>query len=88
MNGIRLCRMSTRLSVLGVLGVTVVFAGCGQPPQVATEQQAAADDLGVAVEITNSIGMKLKLIPAGEFVMGSPESDDTASFGVIRITSV
>ncbi len=26
-------------------------------------------------EITNSIGMKLKLIPAGEFMMGSPESE-------------
>src|SRR5688500_11524285 len=25
--------------------------------------------------ITNSIGMKLKLIPAGEFIMGSPESE-------------
>ena len=25
--------------------------------------------------ITNSIGMKLKLIPAGEFLMGSPESE-------------
>jgi formylglycine-generating enzyme required for sulfatase activity len=27
---------------------------------------------------TNSIGMKLKLIPAGEFLMGSPESDKDA----------
>jgi formylglycine-generating enzyme required for sulfatase activity len=26
-------------------------------------------------EITNSIGMKFKLIPAGEFMMGSPEDD-------------
>ena len=26
-------------------------------------------------EITNSIGMKLKLIPAGEFMMGSPEDE-------------
>ena len=30
-------------------------------------------------EIVNSIGMKLKLIPAGEFEMGSPESDSAAS---------
>jgi formylglycine-generating enzyme required for sulfatase activity len=30
-------------------------------------------------EWTNSIGMKLKLIPAGEFLMGSPESDPQAS---------
>jgi formylglycine-generating enzyme required for sulfatase activity len=31
-----------------------------------------------AKEITNSIGMKLVLIPAGEFLMGSPDSDGTA----------
>jgi len=29
-------------------------------------------------EITNSIGMKLVLIPAGEFLMGSPDSDKEA----------
>ncbi len=29
--------------------------------------------------ITNSIGMKLVLIPAGEFLMGSPDSDSAAS---------
>ncbi|HUT95606.1 MAG TPA: formylglycine-generating enzyme family protein [Thermoguttaceae bacterium] len=30
-------------------------------------------------EITNSIGMKLVLIPAGEFMMGSPDSDAQAT---------
>jgi formylglycine-generating enzyme required for sulfatase activity len=30
--------------------------------------------------ITNSIGMKLVLIPAGEFLMGSPDSDKDAYF--------
>jgi formylglycine-generating enzyme required for sulfatase activity len=29
-------------------------------------------------EIVNSIGMKLKLVPAGEFLMGSPDSDPDA----------
>lgn len=38
-------------------------------------QAAWAKHLDVPVEITNSIGMKLKLIPAGEFLMGSPEDD-------------
>ncbi len=39
----------------------------------AKEHQAAwAKHLGVPVEITNSIGMKLVLIPPGEFEMGSP----------------
>ena len=39
-------------------------------------QQAWANKhLKVDVEITNSIGMKLRLIPPGEFMMGSPESE-------------
>jgi len=58
--------------------------GCGEKKaakeavaaQVA--QKECSQRLGLPVEITNSIGMKLKLIPAGEFMMGSPESDDTA----------
>ncbi len=42
-------------------------------------------------EITNSIGMKLTLIPAGEFMMGSPEdeadrSDDEGPQHKVRIT--
>ena len=36
-------------------------------------QTAWAKYLGVPVEITNSIGMKLVLIPPGEFEMGSPK---------------
>ena len=38
------------------------------------EQKAAAAQWGRPVTETNSIGMKLTLIPAGEFLMGSPES--------------
>ena len=41
------------------------------------ESQGASRGLGqylaVPVEVTNSIGMKLALIPPGEFMMGSPE---------------
>jgi formylglycine-generating enzyme required for sulfatase activity len=37
-----------------------------------------ADFIESPVEITNSIGMKFSLIPAGEFLMGSPESDSIA----------
>ena len=41
---------------------------------VASEaQKKCGQRLGQPVEITNSIGMKLKLIPAGEFMMGSQE---------------
>jgi len=40
----------------------------------AKEHQAAwAKHLGVPAEMTNSIGMKLVLIPPGEFTMGSPK---------------
>ena len=35
-----------------------------------------AEIAGLTAEITNSIGMKLKLIPAGEFLMGSPEDEE------------
>ena len=38
-------------------------------------QKAWADHLGVPVQITNRLGMKLNLIPPGEFLMGSPESE-------------
>jgi formylglycine-generating enzyme required for sulfatase activity/serine/threonine protein kinase len=56
-------------------------AGPAPPPAVAPfdekkakEHQAAwAKHLGVPVEMTNSIGMKLVLMPPGEFQMGSPK---------------
>jgi len=44
--------------------------------QAKQHQQAWAKYLGVPGETSNSIGMKLKLIPAGEFMMGPSESDD------------
>jgi formylglycine-generating enzyme required for sulfatase activity len=42
-------------------------------------QKECSERLGSAVDITNSIGMKLKLIPAGESKMGSPASDKADS---------
>ena len=46
---------------------------------VATAQESK--EAGGKKQITNSIGMKLVLIPAGEFMMGSGESaEDTAAF--------
>jgi formylglycine-generating enzyme required for sulfatase activity len=44
--------------------------------QAKARQQQAAKNLAVAKEIRNSLGMKLNLIPAGRFIMGS--SDDEA----------
>ncbi|MGM0490864.1 MAG: formylglycine-generating enzyme family protein [Planctomycetota bacterium] len=76
--------------VWGVVLVTVsVACGCKDPAstggksttrlksqreKAAQQQQAAAEKLGMPVMITNSIGMKLALIPSGEFMMGSSES--------------
>jgi formylglycine-generating enzyme required for sulfatase activity len=60
--------MSARLSVLGMLELTVLFAACGQ--------RGLAGEPSTTVKITNTIGMKLVLIPAGEFMMGSPESEE------------
>ena len=41
-------------------------------------QQRWADHLGTAVRLKNSVGMALVLIPPGEFLMGSPDSDKDA----------
>jgi eukaryotic-like serine/threonine-protein kinase len=43
--------------------------------QAKAHQEAWAKHLGVEVEDTNSIGMKLRLIPPGQFLMGSPDDE-------------
>ena len=48
------------------------------PQEVPMPPVAPADKTPPPAEVTNSIGMKLKLIPAGQFVMGSPDSDKDA----------
>jgi len=47
--------------------------------QAKAHQEAWADHLELDVEMTNSIGMRLVLIPPGEYMMGSPESEDYRS---------
>ena len=44
-------------------------------------QDSWAKHLNVPVETTNSVGMKLVLIPPGDFQMGSPNSDKDAEDG-------
>lgn len=61
------------------------------PTQLLHEQQITAETLKRSVMDTNSIGMKLVLIPAGEFLMGSPtsevgRSDDERPQHLVRIT--
>jgi len=77
------------LQRIWLLPVSLLLCGMigygGEPvvemPKSAIEEAVAAQKecsqrLGFPAEITNSIGMKLKLIPAGEFMMGSHESPD------------
>ena len=58
--------------------------------QAEQHQQAWADYLKTNITIKNSISMKLRLIPPGEFMMGSPESeagrDDDETQDQVRIT--
>jgi formylglycine-generating enzyme required for sulfatase activity len=56
----------------------VALAGLGSLTLAAAQESKEA---GGKKQITNSIGMKLVLIPAGEFMMGSRESaEETAAF--------
>jgi formylglycine-generating enzyme required for sulfatase activity len=57
----------------GAVALLVVTGLCGNLAAQATNKTEKKEDDSRA--ITNSIGMKLVLIPAGEFVMGSPESE-------------
>ena len=45
------------------------------PEEAKQHQKAWADHLGVPVEFSNGIGMKMVLIPPGEFMMGSTEEE-------------
>ena len=50
-------------------------------PRADAQGTKSAAEAGGEKQITNSIGMKLTLIPSGEFMMGSGESaEDTAAF--------
>ena len=64
------------VAVLTVMIITTKAAGKDQPSSPASEGH---DKAAVASKvITNSIGMKMVLVPAGEFMMGSPDSDQDA----------
>jgi formylglycine-generating enzyme required for sulfatase activity len=68
-----------------LLAVLVYPASCDEPApavspfspeQAQTHQRAWAEHLGLPVKVTNSVGMKLVLIPPGQFVMGSPSGEE------------
>lgn len=72
----------------GLITSAVWVSGGGEPAasnnsvsgeaQVQRLQQEWANRLGVPVEASNSLGMKLRLIPPGEFLMGAADDDQEA----------
>ncbi len=54
------------------------------PAEAKAHQAAWAERLGIAVETENTIGMKLRLIPPGEFLMGSSETELAQETGIGR----
>ncbi|MCB9940269.1 MAG: SUMF1/EgtB/PvdO family nonheme iron enzyme [Planctomycetaceae bacterium] len=51
-------------------------------------QEAWADYFGLPVEYSNSIGMKFRLIPPGEFLMGGPPEEIEAALKVVSAPAV
>lgn len=60
-------------TIVAVILVCVSKPAVGAPPGKPADTAAVEDSKKL---VTNSIGMKLTLIPAGEFLMGSPESEE------------
>jgi sulfatase modifying factor 1 len=69
--------MWRRILATGILGVIMVLLSAGfggDAPKAEKEQEEVA----LQEEITNSIGMEFRLIPAGSFMMGAILGDDEA----------
>jgi sulfatase modifying factor 1 len=64
--------MKAKLGLL--LLMLLITVGCDDSTN--TEQAAEQPTEQAAKSITNTIGMKLNLIPAGTFTMGSPETEE------------
>lgn len=54
--------------------------------QASQQQDAWAKHLGAPVELTNSIGMKLRLIPPGKFIMGSSAEEQRVALAEMEQT--
>ncbi|MFM8726315.1 MAG: formylglycine-generating enzyme family protein, partial [Planctomycetaceae bacterium] len=67
-------RLSVALTI-GCAGTVVAQQSEAQPGSPAKQQPPEAATGGQPKEVVNTIGMKLLLIPAGTFTMGSPASE-------------
>lgn len=68
-----------------LLAASLYPASCDEPAQAVspfsaeeaqTHQRAWAEHRSLPVQLTNSVGMRLVLIPPGQFVMGSPPGEE------------
>ncbi|MFM7918840.1 MAG: formylglycine-generating enzyme family protein, partial [Planctomycetaceae bacterium] len=64
---------------VGCTGTVVAQQVEAQPGSPAKQQPPAAATGGQPKEVVNTIGMKLMLIPAGTFTMGSPIEEEGAN---------
>ena len=67
-----------RLVLVGIVGALLVLAGSLPLSQAADPEPEIDLTLSGGRAFTNSIGMEFVLIPAGTFVMGSPDTDTKA----------
>src|SRR5262245_5130112 len=70
-----------RLLLHLVAGLGLLFGGTRGADSAAGVTRAATQAEGHpedARRVTNSVGMTLALVPAGEFLMGAPDDDDLA----------
>jgi formylglycine-generating enzyme required for sulfatase activity len=63
------------LTLVGFLGLAGLFALLAHRNNPGNSSSLATTDKTGSKEVTNSIGMKLMLIPAGKFMMGSPPDE-------------
>ena len=75
------CNRTTLLWIVGIGVLFLASRSSGDPATPPPAKSPAHPDKEAKQEITNSIGIKLVLIRAGNFRMGSPESDKDARDG-------
>jgi formylglycine-generating enzyme required for sulfatase activity/WD40 repeat protein/serine/threonine protein kinase len=97
MYGIAFANDGRHLATANANGTVYILRIADGPPRALSAEEAKkgqeneAKRLGVPVQMENSIGMKLNLIPAGRFLMGSPPGKEATiaspfQIGVCEVT--